>query len=408
MELVVSLEHRFDRTPDGAVWTQTMFAYPFWLRYLEIFDRLKVVARVRDVPTASGELVQANGSGVSFSAIPYYIGPLEYMRRIRSIQRAARNAVQPNDAVIMRAPSQIATCIAPLLQRTGHPYGMELVGDPYDVFAADSVHHPLRRFFRWWFPRQMRQQCAHACAAAYVTEGAIQRRYPPAPSAFATACSDVELPDAAFASAPRRYDDRPRRFRLISVGSLAQPYKGIDVLIEAMRICVRQGMALELIVVGDGKYRADLEALALSHGLGPQIQFVGQLTAGASVRAQLDQADLFVMPSKTEGLPRAMIEAMARALPCVGTQIGGIPELLPAEHMVPPGDVAALARAIRELVADPQRLTHMSARNLEQAHHYREDVLQERRRTFYRAVRAATEAWQVAHNLHRVCRTPVR
>lgn len=396
MDLIVSLEHRFDRTPDGTVWTQTMFAYPFWLRYLEVFDRVKVVARVRDISAASVDLVRANGQDVSFSTIPYYIGPLQYLKRIGPIRRAARNAVHPDDAIIMRAPSQLASCIAPLLRRNGQPYGMELVGDPYDVFAAHSVDHPLRRFFRWWFPRQMRSQCAHACAAAYVTEHAIQRRYPPAPTAFSTSCSDVELPDSAFVSAPRTYDNQPRVFRLISVGSLAQPYKGIDVLIEATNICLRQGLALELIVVGDGRYRTELEALASSHGLGQRVQFLGQLTAGGPVRAQLDQSDLFVLPSKTEGLPRAMVEAMARALPCIGTQVGGIPELLPAECMVPPGDAIALARSIRELVTDTQRMACASARNLETARRYREEVLHERRRAFYTAVRAATEAWQAA------------
>jgi glycosyltransferase involved in cell wall biosynthesis len=88
-----------------------------------------------------------------------------------------------------------------------------------------------------------------------------------------------------------------------------------------------------------------------------------------------------------------MIEAMARALPCIGSTVGGIPELLSPEDMVPPGDVASLARKIREVVTSPERMVRMSARNLEKAKEYKEEVLCERRILFYRCVRDNTEAW---------------
>ena len=109
--------------------------------------------------------------------------------------------------------------------------------------------------------------------------------------------------------------------------------------------------------------------------------------------AQLDLADLFVLPSYQEGLPRAMVEAMARSLPCIGSTVGGIPELLQPEDMVPPGDAVALANKIREVVTDRDRMARMSARNLEKAKDYRNEVLQERRNEFYRYVREQTEAW---------------
>lgn len=55
MNVVVALEHRFDRTPDGKVWTQVAFPHSFWMRYLEVFDRVIVVARVLEVASASGD-----------------------------------------------------------------------------------------------------------------------------------------------------------------------------------------------------------------------------------------------------------------------------------------------------------------------------------------------------------------
>jgi glycosyltransferase involved in cell wall biosynthesis len=123
------------------------------------------------------------------------------------------------------------------------------------------------------------------------------------------------------------------------------------------------------------------------------VQFKGQLPAGKAVQAELDNADLFVLPSRTEGLPRAMIEAMARALPCIGSEVGGIRELLTADDMFPPDDVPALAAKIREVVSAHRRMEQMSQRNLAVAGDYREEILWERRRAFYEHVRDETAAW---------------
>jgi glycosyltransferase involved in cell wall biosynthesis len=152
-------------------------------------------------------------------------------------------------------------------------------------------------------------------------------------------------------------------------------------------------MDLRLVLIGDGKHRAELEERAAARGIGDRVHFRGQLTAGAAVRAELDRADVYCMPSRTEGMPRAMVEAMARALPCIGSTMGGIPELLPPEDMVPPGDVDALAAKIREIVTDPARLAAMSARNLRRARDYHEEILRERRSACYHALRERTEAW---------------
>ena len=112
------------------------------------------------------------------------------------------------------------------------------------------------------------------------------------------------------------------------------------------------------------------------------------------MRRILDSADLFVLPSRTEGLPRALVEAMARALPCIGSAVGGIPELLDASDLVPAGDSAALAAKIQEVLRDPLRMEKMSRRNLAGAQEFVDSVLAERRRRFYQHVRDYTQRWE--------------
>jgi glycosyltransferase involved in cell wall biosynthesis len=392
MNVVVTCSHHFDRTPDGRVWTNGTCPYLFWARYLLVFTSVRVVTRVREVPEIPSDREPADGPGVTFFPIRDYLGPQQFLCRAPGIFGKVRKALHKGDAVIFRAPSLLGDLMMPGLRTTKRPYGVEVVTDPYDVFSPNAIKHPFRPFFRWWFTRRLRWECGGACAAAYVTERALQRRYPPAPRAFTTHYSSIDLPSTAFVKTPRTTVPNGS-VRLILVGTLAQLYKGPDVLIHAVGACVREGLNIELVFVGSGGYQAQLEARAAALGIGTRVQFRGQVAAAEAVRAELDRADLFVLPSRQEGLPRAMIEAMARGLPCIGSRVGGIPELLPAEDMVPPNDASALARRIREVVGDPSRMVRMSARNLEKAREYRYDVLSERRRVFYENVKRATAAW---------------
>jgi L-malate glycosyltransferase len=393
MKVIIPLEHRFNRTPDGRVWTQTTFAYSFWLRYLEVFDQVCVVARVQDVANVPADWQLASGELVDFTAVPCYIGAWQYLLKASQIRQIVQNSVGHRDAVILRVPSRMASELQPWLRRNNHPFAVEVVADPFDAFAPSSMNHPLRPFLRWFSPRDLRRDCANAIAAMYVTKFALQQRYP-CPN-FSSGISDVVLPEESIVDTPRIRKQDP--VILICVGTMSQLYKAQDVLIKAVAICIKTGLDLKLLMVGDGQYRAELTDLAAAENIGDRVSFLGQIAAGAEVQNQLDQADLFVLPSHQEGLPRAMVEAMARALPCLGSNVGGIPELLPPEDLVPPGDVDLLAAKIREIVTNPKRMAQMSARNLAKAKEYQDEVLQAQRTDFYRYVRVQTEALLLAN-----------
>ncbi|MEM7552771.1 MAG: glycosyltransferase [Cyanobacteria bacterium P01_A01_bin.84] len=389
MNVVVTLEHRFATTPDGKVWTQTAFPYTFWKRYLAVFDSVRIVARSRKVKSVPSDWKRVDGTMVSFVSIPYYIGPWEYLKKSQQVKQTVRNAVGKKDAVILRVDSQIACCLEPILIKNSHPYAVEVVADPYDVFAPGSVEHPLRPFFRWWCTKQLKRQCANASAASYVTKEALQQRYPC--SNYATGISDVDLPSGTIVNTPRPPIEEKRTIKLIFVGTLAQLYKAPNVLIDSIAICCQSGLNISLTIVGDGQYRSNLQAQVKNLGLKDRINFQGQLASGDAVRSQLDIADLFILPSYQEGLPRAMVEAMGRGLPCIGSTVGGIPELLSPFDMVPPGDAIALAKKIQEVVSDPDRMVKMSADNLEKARKYTDEVLSKERIEFFSHIKEITK-----------------
>ncbi|HEV8001551.1 MAG TPA: glycosyltransferase family 4 protein [Planctomycetaceae bacterium] len=391
MKVCVALEQRFYGTPDGAVWTDGPCARPFWDRYLEVFDEVQAIARVKPVSQAPAGVVRADGDGVAFAPVEYYIGPREYLRKVIAVRKSVVRGVGRSDAVMLRVPSNLASVLVPTLVRRSQPFAVEVVGDPYDAFSPGAVKHPLRPFLRRWFARELRQHCRQAFAGAYVTAEALQRRYPVGPNGRSFYYSDVQLSGLTAENA--RPATPKTAWKLITVGSLEHLYKSQDIQIDALARCRQQGLNVELILVGDGQHRSTLAERASRLGVAPHVHFRGQLASGAPIRDELDRADLFLLPSRQEGLPRAMIEAMARALPCIGSTVGGIPELLPPEDMVPPADTEALARKIKEIVSDLQRMQRMSARNLNRAGDFQEDVLRERRLEFYRYVREQTEEW---------------
>ncbi|MFO0916752.1 MAG: glycosyltransferase family 4 protein [Planctomycetaceae bacterium] len=385
MNVCVVTEHRFYRTPDQTVWTDGPFARPFWDRYLDVFDEVRAIARVLPVQQCEPKWVRASGDRVEFASIPYYVGLYEFARKRSAVKQAVRDAVQPDDAVILRVPSTLANLLYPHLLRTGHPYAVEAVGDPYDVFAPGAIRHPLRPYLRWRLTRDMKAICRDSQVATYVTAAALQRRYPPGPDTESFYFSDVQL-DGLIAPSPRTYIAKPG-WTMITVGSLGHLYKAQDVQIAAIAACRQSGLNVRLQIAGEGKHRGELEQLAAELGVAEHVEFLGQLPAGPAIGAALEQADVFLLPSRQEGLPRALIEAMAKALPCIGSHVGGIPELLPEEDRVAASDVAALTAKIREFVTNPQRLERCSRRNLERTREFTEDVLRERRLSFYQSVR---------------------
>lgn len=408
MTVVVTIEQRLLRTPDGRVWTPAQFSYRFWRRYLEVFDAVRILARVRDVDAVGLEMQRVDGDGATVIAVPHYIGAWECLRKARGILSSARSAVDGNDAVILRVSSVLATCVHRHLRRQKRPYGVEVVCDPHDVFAPGVINHPLRPLVRKGFSYLQAKQCADACATSYVTERVLQSRYPC--DRLEVGVSDVEIggehgfplaeldgPDGdrhrageTLSSTDQR--KRNHRFSVITVASLDRLYKGTDVLIGAIARVVRDGHDIELVVVGDGACREALARHAAALGIAERVIFTGILRE-EGVRQRLDQSDLFVLPSRAEGLPRAMIEAMARGVACIGSSVGGIPELLEADRLVAPGDEGGLALAITEMLTHPDRRQRAAQRDYAKAKEFHADVLGERRRRFYRHVRHATDEW---------------
>jgi glycosyltransferase involved in cell wall biosynthesis len=179
---------------------------------------------------------------------------------------------------------------------------------------------------------------------------ALSARYPWAADRLRFVPNGVAMNTARDCRSPLA-DEGPAR--LIGVGSLI-PRKGFSVLMEAL---AQLPVPPQLTLVGDGPERSELETTARRLGLTEQVHFAGSVPP-ERVPTLLSEADMFVLPSFSEGRPNALLEAMAAGLPCVASDIDGIRELLGRGERgvcVVPGDARALAEALGALLGATEK-----------------------------------------------------
>jgi sugar transferase (PEP-CTERM/EpsH1 system associated) len=223
--------------------------------------------------------------------------------------------------------------------------------------------HGLSRRHRW-MRRLHRPFVQHWVALSGELQGYLHDAIGVPAARVTRICNGVD--DERFAPAPgggrqpiagSPFND-PRLWLLGTVGRM-QTVKAQPLLVQAFAQALREQPALadrtRLVLVGDGPLRAEAEAQAAAAGIAPLVWFAGERGDVPDVMRGLD---CFVLPSLAEGISNTILEAMASALPVLATRVGGNAELVAdAEtgEIVPPGDVAALAAAIRRWAADPAR-----------------------------------------------------
>jgi glycosyltransferase involved in cell wall biosynthesis len=396
MKLLVSIDQHFVWNGRHVYSLEGTAPYEFFRRsYLEVFEQLMVLGRLRtDLQFEGCPEAIVDGPNLEFFALPEFRGPFQYVSIRDRVVASIREAIPKADAYLLRGPGTIGRPISSELERCGRPYAVQVIGDPWTMFGAGRVGGPLRLFYRVAGTWKLKRTCRNSTAVAYVTRSALQRRYPASPGAFSAWWSDVQIEDAIATEG-----ELEKRIAAISelakrpavlgfIGTLQVPYKGADVLLHALAACLAQGLKVVAHLVGSGKLQSKYKNLAAKLGIAEQVIFLGQIGAGGPIFRFLDSVDLFVMPSLGgEGLPRAMIEAMARGCPCIGSNVGGIPELLEPADLVEPGDSAALAGKIKQKLASLPELVRTVRRNRNVATNYRRECMRPAELAFLRAVR---------------------
>lgn len=391
MKALFAHDHRFISV-DGAVWSESQFESTLWQRYLAHFEGITVVARMGTIPErkSMAQLERSSAPGVTFDLFPN----LSSLRGLIVDRRAARQRmhalVAAHDAVIARLPSEMGLLAIAAARAEDKPWAVEVAGCPWDGLwnygsVSGRLYAPIARL-------RMQRAVAQADHTLYVTRQFLQSRYP-SQAANTVAASNVVLPDvpetALNARLARIEKLRNQPVRLGLIGTLRGRFKGVQTLLAALAHIRGNLPPVSVHVLGGGD-PAPWREEARRMGVDDLMHFEGTLPAGEPVLQWLDDIDVYLQPSLKEGLPRALIEAMSRGCPAIASTVAGIPELLPAEDLMRPGDKKALAALLTNRIADCNWMTASARRNWTEAWDYRAEVLEARRYRFWMSFATST------------------
>ncbi len=299
-----------------------------------------------------------------------------YLHFGRRAGQAAFDLVERGDVDIVHGFGASVLGYARLRSKVGAPLVLNPQG--LEEFGATGAPLPIAKRLGYWPLRRAVRTVARVADAIIATdrsiEPALRRHLNPRPDQIRVIPNGIDLAATDELAGP----DDAARVRaghavtrddvvLMSVGRLERN-KGFDDLAAALGQLSQPGGALgsrrwRWILVGAGPFASGIEAAVRAHGLGDHVIFAGRLP-DAELHAWYEAATLFVHPTRYEGSSLVTLEAMAHRRAVVATRAGGLPDKVrPGVNgwLVDPGDVAALASAVADALAQPDRLITMGA-----------------------------------------------
>ncbi|WP_439033489.1 glycosyltransferase [Bacillus paranthracis] len=353
-------------------------------RYYTIADELAVVIRVNE--TSKNE-AEKNLSKITVSPFDVVECPnLSSSKGMLSGKKMAEKIIEEeiikSDYVVVRLPSIIGSVAVDIARKLQKPYLIEVVACPWDAFWNHSLKGKLVAPFMYYATKKRVKSASHA---VYVTNEFLQKRYPT--KGKSTNCSNVAL---------KEFDDEILRKRLekiekmegkdkIILGTTAAVdvrYKGQQYVIEALGKLKKQGISnfeYQLVGGGDQSY---LKTMAQKYDVIDQVKFLGPMPHDR-VFKWLKAIDIYAQPSRQEGLPRALIEAMSRGLPAFGAKTAGIPELIESDFIFSNSrkNIQEICMILKKF--DKQIMRKQAMRNYTEAQKYDKKNIEERRGRFF-------------------------
>lgn len=327
---------------DGQLWSHEPYVREINL-WAGLFDRVILVGP-GEVTRPAGDCVVFDCANVELAAVPPTGGdgvapkvrqlvllPVLVWRICRALSHA--------DGVHVRCPGNIGllgVLLAPIFsRRLVAKYAGQWTGFPGEKWTVRLQRALLRS--RWW-------------RGPVTVYGEWPNQPPHITPFFTSVLTDAQVERTGNTSDRRRVEGT---LRVLFVGRLSGP-KNVDTLLRATAIARRNGVDVHCTIVGDGAERLNLEELACAEGIDSIVSFAGAVGLD-DVLEHYERADTLVLVSESEGWPKAIAEAMAFGLVCIGSDRGMVPQMLGDGRgvVVPPGDDEALAQEMCRIAANP-------------------------------------------------------
>ena len=366
----------------GSIYSQGGLSKTLINTYQEYFGDLTICSRVAKGPTQNAHFI--SGDEVVHEKFPDVLG--SDLFKFFTAYKVVKRACAKSDFVIARLPSISGLMACWCKRNSKQSLIVELVGCPYDSTRLlgglkgkllAPILYVLVRFF-----------IKNAVNISYVTQTFLQNRYPSNAGNILSA-SDVIISLDSEVQAKRirklKYSSL-NKVKLGMVGNYNVAYKGYNTVLRTLKNleCNHSGLySLELV---GGGTKNEIMKQAKQLGVDHCIKFRGVLAFPEEIFLWLDTVDIFLQPSETEGMPRALIEAISRGCAGVGSNVGGIPELLPCDMVINPKDYIQLEAKIVEL-SSKTKLISASNDSFKIAQNYEYSYLKAKKDSFYKRVK---------------------
>lgn len=368
----------FYKGKDGLYYSGGTVNLDIWKRYLTIFEEIIALGKnMASIPN-NVDLSLISMENVEIRVMTPLNGFKSLLTQFEEVKRECYRCLEDSDCAIIRLPSIEGVIACNIARKLNKPYLVEVVG-----CAKDSLkyHGSLKgKISALPIGLMNRKAIKEAPYAIYVTENYLQSKYPCEGVQYA--CSDVNLTldNEIFEKRKLKIHAKKNKssFKIGMVGSLDVYYKGHITALKSLKILKDRNFNVELHLIGAGQWKS-IEGTAKKLGVDELVFFNGLIPSGKEVINWLDELDVFIMPSLTEGLPRSLVEAMSRAIPCIASNVGGIPELLDKNFLHEPKDYVDLSNKIIKLIDDKSFYLKTAEHNLFVSKKYERVLLDEKR-----------------------------
>lgn len=350
-------------------------------RYEKIVDKIELVIRVKEI---KAEDIKGKMSPITLPYLSVTESPNLSTLKGLAIERSAfkkelLEKAKKADYIFCRIPSHVGNVGVDVAEELNIPYMVEVVACPWDSLWNYSLKGKM---VAPYFTMATKKRVRSANYAVYVTNQFLQRRYPT--KGKSTNCSNVILETVSPEVLERRLSKIETTSNKIIIGTTASVdirFKGQQYIIEALGELKKRGnvsFEYQLVGKGDNSY---LKAIAKKFDVEDQVKFLGPKTH-KDVFDWLDSIDFYAQPSRQEGLPRALIEAMSRGLPALGAKTGGIPELLNDDFIISnsKNNISEISYILSNLSKEKCKQEAMN--NFNESKKYLRSIIEERRQAF--------------------------
>ena len=304
--------------------------------------------------------------------------PINYICN-RSYKNIIRKYVEKADLIFLRIPSIYSNIAANECIRIGKPYFAEVGGCAWDSYYNHGVLGKMMAPIVYF---AQKRTVKNASFASYVTQKWLQNRYPT--NGKSTVASNVYLnyfDENNIEKRLQRYaTTNPIRYKIGTIASVDVRYKGQEYIVRAIAKLKKENILLEYDLVGAGDpsfiigLAKKLNVVELVHVRGIMLH--------EDIWDWLDSIDIYAQPSKQEGLPRAVIEAMNRGCLAIGSDVAGIPELLEDDMIFKSCDVNGICRVLKLLIHEKNH-TRRIWRNYNLTKNFNVKLLENRRASIF-------------------------